>query len=229
MMASTTPISAPLLVTGNEELVWERAIDVLHEFQFEIGRENRVGRIIETVPKTGSGVLEPWQPDSVGLDNRWESTLQSIRRIVQVSVQPDDNLRGYVVSVAAHKEIDGTCRASRGIRRGRQPFPKARRCTAISIQWWASRQLRSGFRWGGTWRSSRRFSNVCGLSTRCDDEAAKMSDKILSNRRKRRELRESPGMQYANSVGFSGALGESLRARASSSEFVPCFIRALEE
>jgi hypothetical protein len=82
---ATVPVSNPLLVTGNEEVVWERAVDVLHEFQFEIGRENRVGRVIETIPKVGSGLLEPWQHDSIGFDNRLESTLQPIRRIVQVS------------------------------------------------------------------------------------------------------------------------------------------------
>ncbi len=98
-------ISNPLLVsTRNEELVWERAVDVLHDFQFEIAQENRLGRVIETIPKVGANVLEPWHHDSVGLDNRLESSLQSIRRIVQLSLLPDESGTGYLVSVVALKE-----------------------------------------------------------------------------------------------------------------------------
>lgn len=101
------PATNPLLVaTQDQELVWERAVDVLHDYQFEIGRENRVGRTIETLPKVGSGLLEPWHKDSVGFTERLESSLQSIRRIVVLSLQPDDAGRGYLVSVTAHKEIE---------------------------------------------------------------------------------------------------------------------------
>jgi hypothetical protein len=100
-------VTNPLLVaTSNEELVWERAVDVLHDFQFEIATENRLGRVIETLPKVGSGLFEPWHHDSVGFDNRFESTLQSIRRVVQISLQPDDSGQGYLVSVAAYKELE---------------------------------------------------------------------------------------------------------------------------
>jgi hypothetical protein len=105
--AAQIPVSNPLLVaTQNEELVWERAIDVLHDFQFEIGRENRLGRVIETVPKVGAGLLEPWHHDSVGFHSRLESSLQSIRRIAIISLQPDDSGQGYLVSVTVLKEIE---------------------------------------------------------------------------------------------------------------------------
>ncbi len=101
------PVTNPLLVaTQDQELVWERAVDVIHDFQFEIARENRVGRTIETLPKVGSGLLEPWHRDSVGLAERLESSLQSIRRTVVISLQPDDAGRGYLVSVTALKETE---------------------------------------------------------------------------------------------------------------------------
>lgn len=104
---ATPQVSNPVLVlTKNEEFVWERAIDMLHDFQFEIANENRLGRVIETAPKVGAGVLEPWHHDAVGLESRLEGSLQSIRRIVQVSLQPDDNNQGYLVSVAAYKELE---------------------------------------------------------------------------------------------------------------------------
>lgn len=100
-------VTNPLMVaTRNEELVWERAVDVLHDFQFEIARENRLGRMIETIPKVGSGVLEPWHHDSVTLEDRLESSLQSIRRIAHVSLQPDDSGQGFLVGVAVYKELE---------------------------------------------------------------------------------------------------------------------------
>lgn len=106
-LTSSAPATPSLFVaTPNEELVWERSVDVLHDFQFEIARENRLGRTIETFPKVGSGLLEPWHHDSIGFENRLESTLQSIRRIVTLSLQPSENGQGYVVSVAVYKEIE---------------------------------------------------------------------------------------------------------------------------
>lgn len=105
--AARGPVTNPILVTTtNEELVWERAVDVLHRLHFRIARENRLGRVIETEPRVGSGVLEPWHHDAVGLGSRLEGTLQSVRRIVHISMQPSDQQTGYLVSVSAYKEIE---------------------------------------------------------------------------------------------------------------------------
>lgn len=101
--ATTNPL---FVATSNEELVWERAVDVLHDFQFDIGQENRLARVIETLPKAGASLLEPWHSDSVGVPNRLESTLQSVRRTVQISMQPSDQQPGFLVSVAVYKEIE---------------------------------------------------------------------------------------------------------------------------
>jgi hypothetical protein len=107
LSSQSQPVTNPMFVAStNEELVWERAIDVLHDFQFEIAQENRLGKVIETAPKPGAGLLEPWHPDSVDLPNRLESSLQSVRRIVQISFQPSDQQPGYMVTVAAYKEIE---------------------------------------------------------------------------------------------------------------------------
>ena len=97
----------PLYVAScNENAVWEATVDVLHEFHFDVARENRLSRVIETAYLTGSGVLEPWHSDSVGLENRLESTFQSIRRRVIVNVIPDERGQGYLVSVEAFKELE---------------------------------------------------------------------------------------------------------------------------
>jgi len=105
---SPPPVVAnPMFVaSNNESAVWERTVEVVHNFNFTIAREDRQGRLIETAYFVGSGVLEPWHHDSVGLANKLESTLQSVRRKVIVNVLPDEQGRGYLVSVEAFKELE---------------------------------------------------------------------------------------------------------------------------
>jgi hypothetical protein len=95
------PVFVP---TDNQELVWERSVDVLHHNLFEIERENRLDGLIETKYKTGAGLLELWHPDSVGLHARLEGTMQSIRRKAFITVTPADG--GYLVGVEAYKELE---------------------------------------------------------------------------------------------------------------------------
>jgi hypothetical protein len=88
----------------NDDALWERTVDVLHDYQFQIVREDRLARVIETEYKVGSGCLEPWHHDSVGTYQRLESTLQSIRRRVRITLLPSDGGGHYAVSVEAFKE-----------------------------------------------------------------------------------------------------------------------------
>lgn len=101
------PAANHLIVSNpNQEVVWERTVDVLHEYLFTIARESKQAHIIETEYKTGSGLLEPWHADSIGIDNQLESTFQSIRRKVIVYITPAENGAGYIVSVEAFKELE---------------------------------------------------------------------------------------------------------------------------
>ena len=104
------PVTAgnPIFVpAGNEDAVWERTVDVVHDY-FDIARENRVvgsqPGLIETRFKIGASVVEPWHHDSYGLRNRTEATLQSIRRKALVNVTPAEG--GYLISVEVLKEIE---------------------------------------------------------------------------------------------------------------------------
>jgi hypothetical protein len=98
-------VGNPIIVRGaNPEIAWERTVDVLHDYQFEIARENKLDGVIETKYKVGSGILEPWHHESVGSENRLESTLQSIRRRAFVSLTPDSG--NYLVSVEVFKELE---------------------------------------------------------------------------------------------------------------------------
>ncbi|MDB5389366.1 MAG: hypothetical protein JWM11_5012 [Planctomycetaceae bacterium] len=111
----TAPSNAPVLVASqNQEWVWEQVVDVVHGY-FDISRENRLDGVIETKPRVGSGLLEPWNADSAGFRNRLESTLQSIRRRGFINVTPAEG--GYLVSVEILKEqedVSGTPNKSVG-------------------------------------------------------------------------------------------------------------------
>lgn len=95
----------PLRVSGNnQEAVWERVVDLLHLYHFSIAREDRQDGTIETAYQVGSGLLEPWHPDAVGLENRLEGSLQSIRRKIIVHITPDAG--GFLVTFEAFKELE---------------------------------------------------------------------------------------------------------------------------
>ena len=99
-MVAANPIFVP---ADNPEAVWERTVDVVHDY-FEIARENHLDGVIETEPKTGATLLEPWHRDSHGFENRLESTLQSIRRRSRINVTPTQG--GYLVGVEVYKELE---------------------------------------------------------------------------------------------------------------------------
>lgn len=125
----------PFPVTAlNEEAMWERTIDVLHDFHLTTARENRLARVVETEYFVGSGLLEPWHSDSVGFMNRLESTTQSIRRKVIISFVQMDAAGGFQVSVQAMKEredLPGIAGNSPGAATFRESTPLNRELDAV--------------------------------------------------------------------------------------------------
>ncbi|MBD3672476.1 MAG: hypothetical protein HUJ26_03020 [Planctomycetaceae bacterium] len=98
-------VTNPIQVRANNyDLVWERTIDTLHEYQFAIAKENRLSGEIETEYKTGASLFEPWHFDAANTWERTEGTLQSIRRKVLVHITQVEG--GYLVSVEAFKELE---------------------------------------------------------------------------------------------------------------------------
>lgn len=97
----------PLFIPANDtEFVWERIVDVLHAYPFEIARENKNDLVIETDYKVGASLMEPWHGDAVGFGNRLEGTLQPIRRKVFIALARNEG--GFMVTVRADKEISHT-------------------------------------------------------------------------------------------------------------------------
>jgi hypothetical protein len=130
-------VQNPVFIAGNNsDVFWEALVDVLDDY-FRIVHEDRVRQVgdvltegrIDMYPKTGATVLEPWRKDSVGRFQRWESTLQTIRRRAQARVIPTAG--GFLVEVIVEKELEALDRpehataASAGLRLGetidRQP------------------------------------------------------------------------------------------------------------
>lgn len=113
-MSPQPAVGNPLFVRGNDgEFVWERTVDVAHDYLFEIERENKLDGMIETRYKTGAGVLEPWHPDTIGAVNRLESSLQSVRRKAIFSVTPVEG--GYLVGVQTIKELEDVAAAANSV------------------------------------------------------------------------------------------------------------------
>ena len=57
-------------------------------------------------------LLEPWSGDSVGFEQRLESTLQTIRRFAIVQVDPAPG-GGYAVRVEVYKELEDLVKPDR--------------------------------------------------------------------------------------------------------------------
>jgi hypothetical protein len=99
------------LPVADPQRAWETVVDVIDDY-FKIEREEPVRLIgnvltegrIDTFPQVGATILEPWHQDSANLEERVESTLQSIRRKAIVRVMPTQG--GYWVDVTVLKELE---------------------------------------------------------------------------------------------------------------------------
>lgn len=112
-------LSNPLYVRAtNPDAAWEAIAATVARYQ-PIRSEQRVmqqgsmlteGRI-ETKWRPGSTIFEPWRRDSAGAYDRWQSTLQTIRRRTTVRVMPAAG--GYELDVRVDKQLEDLNRPER--------------------------------------------------------------------------------------------------------------------
>lgn len=95
------PMAIP---SADFEAVWKAAVVAVDEY-FVIAKEDRLQGKITTDPKPGATLLEPWEGDSVGFGERFECSLQTIRRYSIVTVRPLAT-GGYTVQVEVFKELE---------------------------------------------------------------------------------------------------------------------------
>jgi hypothetical protein len=124
LMAPRVVADNPLMVPSADfEMVWKATIAVLDEY-FDIATENRLSGKIVTQPKMAAMLGEPWNGDSVGFRERFESNLQTIRRFAQVTVKPAPG-GGFAVKVEVYKELEDLVRPDRQAA-GRAVSPRRR-------------------------------------------------------------------------------------------------------
>ena len=110
--STAAALSNPLYVPPvDREFLWNQIVDTVNDY-FRISQERRVQDIggqltdgrIDTLPTTGSTLLEPWRGDSTRGYERLHATLQTVRRQAMVTVAPDH--QGYFVEVIVEKELE---------------------------------------------------------------------------------------------------------------------------
>lgn len=110
---SPAPVSEnPILIPSDDfEKVWAETVAVVDKY-FDIASENRLSRTIITQPMVGGTIFEPWRGDTVGVSEKFESTLQTIRRFAIINVNRAPN-GGYLVKVQVRKELEDLMRPDR--------------------------------------------------------------------------------------------------------------------
>ncbi len=102
----------PLVVPSTDfDTVWNKTVAVVNKY-FDIASENRLSRTIITQPRIGATLLEPWSGDSVSFTDRFESTLQTMRRFAIIKIEPAPS-GGYLVKVEVRKELEDMVKPDR--------------------------------------------------------------------------------------------------------------------
>ena len=95
----------PLVVPSTDfETLWNKTIAVVDKY-FDIESENRLARTIKTQPQMGATIFEPWALDSATVEDRVEATLQTIRRVAIIHIDPAPT-GGFLVKVEVFKFLE---------------------------------------------------------------------------------------------------------------------------
>ncbi len=113
------PGGQALVTSMDRDYVWDQVVDVVDDY-FRIQHEERVKLVgdmltegqLTTYPRGASTIFEPWNHDSVTPYDRWEATLQSLRRTAIVRVIPAEG--GFLVDVQVEKELEDVPRPEAG-------------------------------------------------------------------------------------------------------------------
>lgn len=96
----------PIRITSEEyDRVFESAVDVLRNEMFIVDRQDRRFGVITTEPLWSSSLQEPWRTDNTTFYQTLESSLNYHRRIVTITLTPQD-------SDAPTDQADATARPS---------------------------------------------------------------------------------------------------------------------
>jgi hypothetical protein len=112
IFAPTPPADNPLVVPSSDfETIWNKTVAVVDKY-FDIESENRLARTIKTQPQMGATVIEPWALDSVTLEDRVEASLQTLRRVAIIHIDPAPT-GGFLVRVDVQKFLEDLAKPDR--------------------------------------------------------------------------------------------------------------------
>ena len=112
LTATETQVPNPLTVPPYDRtLVMDEISDELDDY-FKIYKEEQIRIVdnvmtegwIDTHPRIGATLFEPWRKDSTRGFERLHATLQTVRRFAKVRVIPTGN--SYLVDVKVYKELE---------------------------------------------------------------------------------------------------------------------------
>ncbi len=84
--------------------LWQATGDALRTYGFTIDRTDWREGIITTLPETSRSVFEFWRRDVQTDDDLWESTVNPIRRWIEVRVVPDGSGLWRELTLIVHKQ-----------------------------------------------------------------------------------------------------------------------------
>jgi hypothetical protein len=100
--ASTVRLAAA--EASGDEALWGAVQDSLRDYRFRIDRVDRREGVVTTLPETSKQLFEFWRKDAVTAYDVWESTINPIRRWVEVRVADGPESAERNVAVTVHKE-----------------------------------------------------------------------------------------------------------------------------
>lgn len=100
---SSSLLTAPASAERDDRL-WEAIGVTLRRHHLRLDRVNRRLGVITTVPVMSQHLFEFWRHDVDTWSDAWESSLNPIRRWVEVSLAPTDGQAWTELAVAVHKQ-----------------------------------------------------------------------------------------------------------------------------
>ncbi|MCE5302636.1 MAG: hypothetical protein LLF97_05940 [Planctomycetaceae bacterium] len=102
----------PILIpAGDCHAAWEQVVDVVDDY-FPIQQEEPIRLVgnsmteghLTTTAQVSPTIFEPWRHDTGDSQQRWENTLQTMRRRAEVRMKPAQG--GYEVDVRVYRELE---------------------------------------------------------------------------------------------------------------------------
>ena len=117
-LSKQTRLANPINVnTQDSEFLWNQIVDTVEDYFTRIKTEERPTRDeqqwfdgkLETYPEIGATYFEPWRKDALEGYQRWQSTLQTMRRTAIIRTVPTNE--GFSIGVEVIKEIEDVDRS----------------------------------------------------------------------------------------------------------------------